>query len=114
QLALFGEELLRLCAGVTTRALLRLERKLEELRAETLHFFGRRSAYVVRLDHSTEPAGRRDGLQAGYAGAEDEHLRRRHGAGSRHEHREELRQSFGGEQRGAVAADQRLARQRVH
>ena len=100
-------------AGVATGALGR-HAEVEEGGAQALSFLLGRGAHVVGLDHRPEAARRGDGLQAGHPDAHDEHLGRRHRAGRRHEHREELGQMLGRRQAGAVARHGGLRAEGVH
>jgi hypothetical protein len=52
-----------------------------------LHLLLDGGPHVEGRDDAAEAAGGRDRLQAGDAGAEDEHLGRRDRAGGRHQHR---------------------------
>ena len=70
--------------------------------------------HVGRSDDGAEAARRRDRLQAGDAGAHDEHARRRHGAGCGHHHRQRPAVFGGGIDHGAIAGEIGLARQHVH
>ncbi len=82
--------------------------------AERLHLLGDlRADVVARRPRAEAPRGR-DRLQAGDAGAEHEHLRRRDRARRGHQHRVEARRVLGAEQRRLVAGHVRLRRQRVH
>jgi hypothetical protein len=89
-------------------------RDLDELRAEALDLLLDDLADVEGLDDRAEAARGRDRLQAGDAGAEHEHARRRDRARGGHHHREQLRARVGGEQDGAVAGDARLRAEHVH
>ena len=103
---------LRVAAGVLRVA--GLDRQLDEPRAEALNLFLDGRPHVVGLDARAEPPRRRDRLQSGDAGADDEHARGRDRAGGRVEHRKHARQRRRGEQHGLVAGDRRHRRQRVH
>ncbi len=103
----------RQLAGVAAGAV-RADARIDELRAERLHLFLGRAAYVIRFDDGTQAAGRGDGLKSGDAGADDEHRRRPDRAGRGRQHRQELRQIVGGDQHGLVAGDGGLGRQGVH
>ena len=96
QLALAGQELLGLHPGVSARALLGLELELDEGGAERLHLFLGRGPDVVGAHLGPEAPGGGDGLQAGHARAEHEHLGGRDGARRGHEHGEELGQAHRG------------------
>ena len=89
-------------------------RDLEELRPERLHLLLDRRAHVEGRHHGAEPAGGGDRLQAGHARPEHEHLRRRDGAGSGHQHGEEAAHLLRGDQHRAVAGHARLGGERVH
>ena len=108
ELALLGEELLGLLAGIAPGSFLGFEAELDERCAQRLHLFFGSGAHVVRPDLGTEAPGRGDGLQARNAGTEDEHLGGRDRSGRGHEQREELGQSIGGRQRGEIARHRRL------
>ena len=107
QLALLAVEVLSECLGVAARVLGRtgLELHLDELAAETLHLFFDRGPNVVGMDYAAELLGGGDGLETGDAGAHDEHLRRRDGAGCGHHHREHLGQVVRRQNDGLVAGD---------
>ena len=62
---------------VSARALGAFDVELEERRAEALDLLLHDRADVESRDDRAEPAGGRDRLEPGDAGAEDEHLRRR-------------------------------------
>ena len=81
QLTLLAQELLRLLLGVAPLAFLGLEGKLDKGGAEGLHLLLHSGPDVVSGDDRTEPAGGRDGLQAGDPGAHDQHPRRGNRAG---------------------------------
>ena len=114
QLLLSGQVLRRLLLGVPARAVLGLEVELDELGPEALHLLLGRGPHVVGPHHRPQPAGGGDGLQAGHPGPHHQHLGRRHGAGRRHEHREELGQVLGRRQAGPVAGHRGLGREGVH
>ena len=103
-------ELPRVAAG----RLLAADAEVEEGRAEALDLLLHHGPHVERRHDRAQPPRGRDRLQAGHAGAEDEHLRRGHGAGGRHQEREELLQPVGGEQRRLVARHRALRGERVH
>ena len=88
--------------------------EVEPVRAEALDLLADDGAHVEAGDDGAEPARGRDRLQARDACADDEHLRRRDRARRGHEHREEAGEMLGREERGLVAADRRLRRERVH
>ena len=69
QLALAGQELLGLLAGVAAGPLLGLEPELDEVGAEPLDLLLGRGPHVVGLHLGTEPSGGGDGLQAGHTDA---------------------------------------------
>ena len=114
QLALPGRAVLGHLAGVAAGALERLELEVDRLGAHRPDLLGGGGADVVRLDDGAEPLGGGDRLQPGDAGAEHDDLGRLDGAGGGHVQREEAAQQPGGDDRAAVAGDQRLRRQRVH
>ena len=92
------------CSGVSSRrvaalGLLADDAEVEEGRAEGLDLLPDGRAHVEAGDDRAEAARRRDRLQAGDAGADHEHLRRRDRSGGGRQHREEARQAVGGEQR---------------
>ena len=60
----------------------------EELGAQRLGLLLRLRAHVVGLDHGAEPARGPDGLEAGHADAQDEHVGRLGRAGGRGQQRE--------------------------
>ena len=83
-------------------------REIEECRSGREHFVAGGVAHVVTGDDSTEPACRADGLQARDPGAEHQHLRRPHGSGGRHQHREVAGEGLGRNERRLVARRIRL------
>ena len=105
---------LRLGVAALVLGVRRLERQLDELRAEALDLLLDRRADVVGLDLGAEPPRGGDRLQAGDAGADDEDARGGDRAGRGHQHREHARQRVGGEQHALVAGDRRHRRERVH
>ena len=107
-LFLFGE-----FARVAAAALGR-DAGLDELGAEGLDLLAGGAAHVVCFDHRAQPLGGGDCLQAGDADADDQHRRRPDGAGRSGQHRQEPIERIGGNQRGLVAADRGLRRQRIH
>ena len=74
RLHLLGREL----AGVAALGLRAGDAEVEEVRAEALDLLFHRGADVEAGDDGAEAARGRDRLQAGDAGADHEHLRRRH------------------------------------
>ncbi len=72
------------------------------------------AADVEAGDDRAQPLGGGDGLQAGDAGAEHEHLGRRHGAGGGGHHPEEAAGLAGGDQHRRVAGGGGLRGERVH
>ena len=80
-----------------------LELELHERRPQALHLLLHDRPRVERRHDGAEAAGGGDRLQAGHAGAEDEHLGGRDRAGGGHQHGEELRQRLGGEDHRPVA-----------
>ena len=70
--------------------------------------------HVERGHDRPQPARRGDRLEAGDPGTHDEHLCRRDGARGGHQHREQLLQAVGRQERRLVAGDGALRRQRVH
>ena len=71
--------------------------EVEEGGAEALDLLPDGRPNVEAGDDRSEPARRRDRLQAGDAGAEDEHLGRGDRPGRGHQQREEPRQPVGGD-----------------
>ena len=71
-------------------------------------------ADVRHLDHRAQPLGGGDRLEARHPGPHHHHPRRLDGARGRHQQREVLGQSPGGEEHGLVAADRRLRGEGVH
>jgi hypothetical protein len=92
----------------------RRDADVEDLRPERADLLADLGPDVVAGDLRAEAAGGRDRLQAGDAGAEDEHARRADRARRGHEHREEPLQLGRGDQRRLVARDVRLRGERVH
>ena len=90
------------------------EVELQRAAAEARDLLPGGAADVEAGDHRAEPLRGRDRLQAGDAGAEHQHLRRRDGAGGGGHHREEAARLARGEQRRRVAGDVRLRGERVH
>ena len=82
-------------AGVAAGVLGVLEPDVElhELRAQRLDLLLDRGAHVEGGHHGAQPLGGGDGLQAGHAGAEHQHLGRADRAGGGGEHREEAASS---------------------
>ena len=113
-LHLQGGALLGHLAGVAAGALEGVQLQVDGLGAHRADLLRGRGAHVVRLDDRAEPLGRRDRLQAGDAGAEDDDLGGLDGAGRGHVEREEAAQHPGGDDRAAVAGDQGLRGQGVH
>ena len=72
------------------------------------------AADVEAGDDRAEALGGGDRLQAGDAGAEDQHLGRRHGAGGGGHHPEEAARLAGGDQGRGVAGGGGLRGERVH
>src|SRR5207249_12039920 len=98
QLDLFAMSLLGQLLRVPAGALAGLaEVDLEELRTERLHLLFHDRPRVECLDHRAKATRRGDGLETGYARADDEGLRRRDRARRRREHREELGERSGRE-----------------
>jgi len=86
----------------------------DELRAQALHLLLDGLAHVESLDDRAQASRRGNGLQAGDAGPEHQHLGGRDGARRGHQHGEELGQSHGGQQDAVVAGGRRLRAQHVH
>ncbi len=113
RLALAGQLVVAQLAGVATGPL-GGHPEVDERGAEALGLLlGGRPDVIGPNDRSQATAGG-DGLEAGDAHAEYQHLGRRDGSRSRHEHGEELGQVLGGDQARPVAGDRRLRRQRIH
>ena len=74
----------------------------------------RRRPHVGRRHHGAEAARGRDRLQAGDAGAHDEHARGGHGAGRGHHHRQRAAVILRRVDHRLVAGEVRLAREHVH
>ncbi len=91
-----------------------LDAEIEEGGAEALDLLPHRRPDVEARDDCSEPPRRRDRLQAGDAGAEDEHLRRRDRPCGGHQQREEPWQPVGGGDDRLVARDGALRRECVH
>ena len=79
------------------------------LAAQRLDLLLHARPHVAGLDHRAQPLGRGDRLQAGDADAEDDDARRLHGAGRRHQHREEALVEVGRHHDRLVAGDIGLA-----
>ena len=116
ELLLLGGTLLRgQLAGVAARARRVGDRlELQELGAQRLGLLPGLGADVVCLHLRAEPAGRGDGLEAGHADAQDEHVGGLGRAGGSGQQREVAAVRLGGDDDGLVAADVGLRRQRVH
>ena len=100
--------------GVAAHPLRALHVELEEGRAEALDLLLHDRADVEGRDDGAQSPGGGDRLEAGHAGPEHEHLRGRDRPRGRREHREELPQVLGREERGLVPRDRALGRERVH
>ncbi len=117
QRGLLGLIVLRHFLGVAAGGLGLLEFLVldrDELGAEAFDLLLGRRTHVGRGDDGAEPARGRDRLQAGDAGAHDEHLRRRHRAGRRHHHRQRAAIFGGAVDHRAVAGEIGLAREHIH
>lgn len=104
------------CVAVPSGARFLFGRALdvEEPGTERFHLLSRLGAYVVRRDDGAETTGRGDRLQPGHSCAEDEDLRRAHGARRGGQHREEPVVRVRRDQRRLVTGDTGLGGQRVH
>ena len=114
QLALPCRAVLGHLAGVAAGALEGVEVEVDGLGPHRPDLLGGGRAHVVGPDDGAEPLGGRDGLQPRDAGAENDHLGGLDGAGRGHVEREEAAQHPGGDDRAAVAGDERLRAERVH
>ncbi|MCY1533319.1 hypothetical protein D9M68_686410 [compost metagenome] len=90
-----------------------LEGHIDELGAEGFDLFLHRRTHVGGFDHRAQALGRGDGLQAGDAGAEDQHAGGLHGSGGGHQHRHEAWVVVGREHHRLVAGDVGLGGQHV-
>ena len=79
-----------------------------------MHLLFRGWPEIVGRGDRAQPSRRGDGLEPGYARPDDEHPRGSNRAGGCGEHREQPRQSVGGEQYGFVAADGGHGGQHIH
>ncbi|MNT74305.1 hypothetical protein D3C72_2131150 [compost metagenome] len=68
-----------------------LVRNVDEFGAQRLNLLLHRRTHVRGFDHCTEALGRRDGLQPGHTGTENQHSRSFDGACGGHQHRHEAR-----------------------
>ncbi|MDQ7087573.1 MAG: hypothetical protein Q9Q13_06825 [Acidobacteriota bacterium] len=91
-----------------------LQLQLDELPTEALHLFLDRGADIVGMDHCAQALGGGDRLESGDAGADDEDMGRREGAGRGHFHGEQPGQGVGRQQHRLVARHHRLGREDVH
>ena len=87
---------------------------IDELGTERLDLLTGCGTDVVGFDHGAQATTGGDRLQAGNAGADDQHAGRTDGAGSGGQHREELGTAGGSDQAALVAGAGALARQRIH
>ena len=94
--------------------ILRVQRKLCELRPETLHLFLNGRARVVCLHDSAKPLGCAYCLQSCHACADDEDARGGHGAGCSHQKRKKFRQMRRRNEHRLVARNCAHGAQRVH
>ena len=116
QLALGLQEHRSGLAGIAAHfagGLLQLGR-LDEAPPERLHLFPRRRAHITHLHHGAKAARRGHRLQARHAGPEHHHLGGLHGAGRRHQHREEAIQGRRRQQHRLVAGDVGLGGEGIH
>ena len=88
--------------------------EVEELAAQRLDLLAGLRAHVEALDLRAQALGGGDRLQAGHAGADDQHLRRPDGAGRGGQHREEARRQLRGDQHRLVTGHARLRAEHVH
>src|SRR5204862_4841454 len=66
--------------------------ELDELRAEAFYLLFDDRTGIERLDDGTDAPRRRDRLESGDSGTDNENPRRSHGSGASHHHREEILQ----------------------
>ena len=99
---------------VATLAFGALDVELEEGGAEALDLLLHGGTHVEGGDDGSEPPRGGDRLQAGDSRAEHEDARGRDRARGGRQHRQELRQVVGRDQRGLVAGDRALRGERVH
>jgi hypothetical protein len=104
----------RECDRVAALTLRALDVQLEERGAEAFHLLLHGGTHVEGRDDGTEPPGSRDRLQAGDTGAEHEDASGRDRPRGGGEHRHELRQVVGRDQRALVARDRALGGERIH
>ena len=100
-------------AGVAALAH-RTHPQVQEAAAQRLDLLARLRAHVEALHLRAQAARGGDGLQAGHAGADHQHLRGTDGAGGGGEHGEEARGQLRGDQHGLVAGHAGLRAQHVH
>src|SRR5215475_8407420 len=87
---------------------------LEKLCAERTYLLAGGGANVIALDDCSQAAGRRNSLQTGDSGAQDENSRGGHRPRGRGEHGKDTRQLCGAKQHSLVTGDRRHGRECVH
>ena len=113
--ALFRQLFRRQFPGVALRGLAGFaEVDLEKLRAEGFHLFLNHGTRVVSDDFRAQPFRGRDGLQAGHADPDDEHLRGQNRARCRGHHGKNLAGMGRGQNDGHVAGQVGLRGERIH
>ncbi len=92
----------------------RADAQVEEARAQRLDLLAGFRTHVETFHLRAKAARGGDGLQAGHAGTDYQHLGRTHGSGGGGQHREEARCALGRDQRGLVTGHAGLRAEHVH
>ena len=90
------------------------DRHFNEFAAQRFDLLFGRMADIEGFDHGAQTFGGGNGLQAGNASAQNQHLGRFDRACGGHEHGHEARVILGGQQHRLVAADIGLGGQHIH